>query len=180
MLGFMFSLGVNSCSLTGDDQENTELVNLRVNHFQQTAIGLFPTLVLLVQEGDEVGSSEWQFFYDTIEGFNYQPGFVYNLKVKKETLENPPQDGSSIKSTLMNISSKDKVPDGESFDIRLKWGGENFVNGIGTTELTLLQEYKINCTDLCEELMLELENSEQVTGSFSHEENKKLKLISIQ
>ena len=180
ILGFMFSIGANSCSLTGNVQDNTELVYMQVNHYPTTAIGSFPKLVFLVREGEEPGNSEWQYFYDEIEGFNYQPGFVYELNVKKETLENPPQDGSSFNYDLINIVSKEKVPEGALFEIRLKWAGENFVIKNSAAELALLHEYEINCTDLCEELLQKLENSEEVTGTFSHDGNNKLKLISIQ
>lgn len=53
-------------------------------------------------------SQPWEFFYGNIEGFDYEPGYEYVLKVKKEKVENPPQDASSIKYTLVKMVSKEK------------------------------------------------------------------------
>ena len=41
-----------------------------------------------------------------IEGFNFEAGYEYRLKVKKTHLSNPPADGSSIIYTLLEILSK--------------------------------------------------------------------------
>ena len=45
-------------------------------------------------------SGEWQLFYDQIEGFTFEPGFTYELRVNVATIANPPADGSSLKYTL--------------------------------------------------------------------------------
>lgn len=81
---------------------------LRVNSYKQTcqAEGVFSCY--LTQEGDQVGSNNWQLFYNNIEGFTYQEGFIYTLKVKIEKVANPPADGSSLKYTLLEVVSKEK------------------------------------------------------------------------
>ena len=58
---------------------------------------------MLVKKGD---SSKWEYFYSSIEGFNYQEGFEYILDVKEEKVENPPVDGSSIRYILVKEISK--------------------------------------------------------------------------
>ncbi|WP_247231655.1 DUF4377 domain-containing protein [Telluribacter sp. SYSU D00476] len=68
-----------------------------------------PMECLQVQMGDKVGSQTWEFFYSPIEGFNYEPGYIYTLKVKTEPIKNPPADGSSIKYTLIEEVLKEKV-----------------------------------------------------------------------
>lgn len=54
----------------------------------------------------ETTSGEWSFFYDDIEGFDYQKGYQYKLLVHEEPVENPPADASSIHYTLVKILSK--------------------------------------------------------------------------
>ncbi|MDR2238290.1 MAG: DUF4377 domain-containing protein [Chryseobacterium sp.] len=56
----------------------------------------------------ESASGSWTNFYSNIEGFNYEPGYEYVLKVKTEKIANPPADASSIKYTLVEQVSKTK------------------------------------------------------------------------
>lgn len=67
--------------------------------------GVAPMKCLQVKEKE---SDSWENFYSNIEGFTYEPGFEYILKVKKEKIENPPMDGSSIKYILVKQISKTK------------------------------------------------------------------------
>lgn len=67
--------------------------------------GVAPMKCLQVKEKE---SDNWGNFYSNIEGFTYEPGFEYVLKVKTEKIENPPMDGSSIKYTLVKQVSKTK------------------------------------------------------------------------
>ncbi|GAA5082670.1 hypothetical protein GCM10023210_00280 [Chryseobacterium ginsengisoli] len=67
--------------------------------------GVAPMKCLQVKENS---SGEWTNFYSNIEGFTYEPGYEYVLKVKTEKIENPPADGSSIKYTLVKQVSKTK------------------------------------------------------------------------
>lgn len=179
MMGFFTLIGTSSCSVTADKDNDPEVVDLRINHFKQTAFGVAPKLVFLVQEEGEIGGEEWSNFYDGIEGFEYEIGYVYDISVKKERVENPPQDASSIRYILQNVISKEKVDLNENFEIRLKWEETNFVNERDGAHF-LLNQYKINCTEMCQDLAQGLENEEEVTGTFSHTPNNELKLISLQ
>jgi len=67
--------------------------------------GVAPMRCLQVKEKE---SDNWGNFYSNIEGFTYEPGFEYILKVKTEKIQNPPMDGSSIKYTLVQQVSKTK------------------------------------------------------------------------
>lgn len=59
--------------------------------------------VLLVKTGDDIS---WRAVYSGIEGFDYEPGYEYRLRIKAEQLANPPQDGSSVRYTLLEQISK--------------------------------------------------------------------------
>ncbi len=60
---------------------------------------------------------EWQLFYDTIEGFQWEPGFIYELRVNVYQVENPPADGSSLRYELVEVVSKTPVDLGNTTGI---------------------------------------------------------------
>jgi len=63
-------------------------------------VGVGPQKCMLVRENSD---SDWQMFYDKIEGFDYQEGVQYQLEVMITDVENPPADSSSLKYTLIEI-----------------------------------------------------------------------------
>ncbi len=69
-------------------------------------VGVAPQTCLQVKEDPQ---AEYTLRYDPIEGFNFEPGFEYQLVVREETIANPPADGSSIKWTLVEEVSKTPV-----------------------------------------------------------------------
>ncbi|HUH28540.1 DUF4377 domain-containing protein [Gelidibacter sp.] len=58
----------------------------------------------------ELGETDWTYFYNDIEGFDYVEGFYYKIKVTVTEVENPPEDGSSLKYKLIKILEKSKAP----------------------------------------------------------------------
>ena len=60
---------------------------------------------------------EWQLFYNTIEGFQWEPGFFYELRVNVYQVENPPADGSSLRYELVEVVSKIPVELGNTTGI---------------------------------------------------------------
>lgn len=60
-------------------------------------------LCLLVKEDPE---AEWEFFFGEIEGFEFEPGFIYVLRVRRHRVEDPPADGSIFRWELVEILSK--------------------------------------------------------------------------
>jgi heat shock protein HslJ len=51
----------------------------------------------------------WSLFYNQIEGFTFEPGFLYELRVRSEQVANPPADESSIRYILEEVVSKSDV-----------------------------------------------------------------------
>lgn len=66
-------------------------------------IGVAPQECMLIKKGN---SNSWQYFYSTIEGFNYEEGYEYLIHVKEEKLTNVPADASSIKYIMTKQISK--------------------------------------------------------------------------
>jgi len=63
-----------------------------------------PMECLQVKESPD---AEWGLFYDQIEGFDWEPGFVYELRVKVSPVDNPPAGGSSLRYELVEQVSKE-------------------------------------------------------------------------
>ncbi|MFT7032207.1 MAG: putative N-acyltransferase [Cyclobacteriaceae bacterium] len=59
------------------NDENIETTHIRINHYKQAAVGMSPILVLLVQEGDMIGTNDWQYHSSGISGFDYEWGYIY-------------------------------------------------------------------------------------------------------
>jgi len=77
-----------------------------VNSYKVDCTGVGPMECLLIQKGDTRVEGEWQNFYAQIEGFDYEPGFIYKLRIKEEKVENVPADASSVKYKLIEVLEK--------------------------------------------------------------------------
>ena len=54
-------------------------------------------------------SEEWRNLFASIEGFSYEPGNSYELRVEITPIANPPADASSLKYKLKEVVSKKKT-----------------------------------------------------------------------
>ncbi|MGY5151803.1 MAG: DUF4377 domain-containing protein [Candidatus Nitrosopumilus sp. bin_6a] len=63
-------------------------------------VGVGPQQCMSIRENP---NSDWQMFYDKIDGFDFQEGTQYKLEVMISNVENPPADSSSLKYTLIEI-----------------------------------------------------------------------------
>ncbi len=106
----LFTL-VLSLSCTNNDDAGIEEVRLRINSFTVDCEGVQIGKCLLIQEGDKIGTEDWEYFYfeNSIDGFTFEPDFIYEILVRKTRIEDPPADGSSIRYALVRILSKTKV-----------------------------------------------------------------------
>lgn len=160
-----------SCST--DDAKETLLI--RMNHHQQTAVGAGKSLVYVVQQDEAIGTAQWSLLHDEIEGFQFEPGYIYDLLVAKEFIGYTLVDGSSVRYTLEKIVRKEKVAADTSFEILLKSVAAidppEFVTGNLQTGFEILERIPINCGSLCEELQQVLSTEDEVTGIFRHLED---------
>ena len=169
-------------SCTSDNDNNSIDVTLKINHYKQTAIGVDKTLTLQIQENNNIGSDSWILLYSEIEGLNYELGYIYEINARKETISNPPIDGSSIRYVLTDIISKVQVENGTSFELDLKtvsFNPPNFAYGNITEGFTILNEINIDCNTVCNEFSLALENENSLKGIFSHVSSNTIKLESL-
>lgn len=99
-LVFTFILSLTGCS---NDDIKTEQLTIA----SETRIGMAegPRNCYLVINRN---NKNWEFMYDSIEDFEYEPVYEYVIEVKIEHIENPPADGSSLKYSLIRVISKTK------------------------------------------------------------------------
>lgn len=66
---------------------------------------------LNVYKGEDLNNANWEHFYASIEGFDFEEGYMKKIEVKEEKLDakNVPADASSIKYTL--VKELEKQPD---------------------------------------------------------------------
>ena len=57
----------------------------------------------------EAETKEWELFYGKIEGFSYEEGYAYELRVKPAAVAGPMADGPSGRMQLVEVVSKKKV-----------------------------------------------------------------------
>ena len=79
-----------------------------VNSNKVPCNGVAPMHCMQIQTGNQLNQNNWTLFYDQIEGFNYVPGNIYQLKVSVASLNSNlvPADASSKKYKLIEVISK--------------------------------------------------------------------------
>ncbi len=69
-------------------------------------VGVGPQKCMQVRQSED---AEWTLFYDQIVGFEYEPGYEYELRVSETKIDNPPADASSLELTLVEVVRKTAV-----------------------------------------------------------------------
>ena len=67
----------------------------------------------LIRRGAE---GNWIMHYQEIVGLDYELGFSYKIKVKKESIKNPPMDGASFQYKVVEILEKKDVTESISLE----------------------------------------------------------------
>lgn len=84
-----------------------ETIKIKIKENLVPCTGVAPMECMQIQEGKSKG---WTYFYDQIEGFEFEPGFTYKLKVEKTKREGKlPADVSAYQYKLKKVMSKKKV-----------------------------------------------------------------------
>lgn len=84
-----------------------ETIKISIKENKVPCVGVAPMECLQIKMGN---NKEWTYFYDSIEGFDYEPGFTYKLKVEKTKKQgNLPADASAYNYKLKKVISKKKA-----------------------------------------------------------------------
>ncbi|WP_419812798.1 DUF4377 domain-containing protein [Bacterioplanoides sp.] len=124
LITFLVGCGSGSSSSGSDRSAQVEdTQTLFVDHHKSECTGVATYLCLRVRNSPD---DEWRYFYSSIQGFEYQPGYNYQLKVAVEAVETPPADSSGRAYSLVEVLSKTKEPAETVFDISVS-ESERFV-----------------------------------------------------
>jgi heat shock protein HslJ len=93
-----------------------------IGPYQVDCVGVAPQKCLLVKEKP---ADDWTYYYDQIQGFEYEPGYEYELRIMEERIENPPADASSLRWTLVEVVAKTRSLEGTT------WVMEAYLNSEG-------------------------------------------------
>ena len=79
-----------------------------VNSTTVSCVGQAPSKCLQVQKSETLDPLAWDTFPASIEGFEYEPGYIYKIVVKETHIDpaDLPADVSSIEYTLVEILEK--------------------------------------------------------------------------
>lgn len=104
---------------TAETAKTSELTDAGARETDAAAAGDVRTLFVNAQQVDCTGAGPqkclqtrvketdpWELFYGGIEGFTFEPGHVYELRVEVSKVDNPPADGSSLRYRLIEIVAK--------------------------------------------------------------------------
>jgi hypothetical protein len=114
LCAFLILSSIVACSQSSDSEpvvepgpdsgSGVERMIFEIDSQKVPCTGVGPMECLRIREPGEV---EWRFFYDSIEGFTFEPGFRYVVEVDRTRVENPPADASSFRYRLVELVSKD-------------------------------------------------------------------------
>jgi len=97
--GLLIALASACGILTPDEHQ----LALYVAPEKVTCFGPFERTCLQVRESPD---DPWQLFYDSIEGFDWEAGFSYRIRVAWSEVSPVPADGSSRRYRLVRVLSK--------------------------------------------------------------------------
>ena len=162
-----FHCAENAAKTSSKTPEKTE--TMTVQHYKVPCQGESVQLCYLVKTQ---GQADWEYCYDEIQDFEYEWGYVYTLEVNKTTIDNPPQDGSSIAIQLVKVLKKEAVAG--SFELPLNMDGVALLEK-NSSEWTYFQSIPVL---IPEDLTAKLDKAQ--TGVFQHGDKKQsLTLLSV-
>ncbi|RZK57977.1 MAG: DUF4377 domain-containing protein [Pedobacter sp.] len=162
-------------------EKQEEQLKIRVNYYKQTVnTPKGPIMALSVQSGTDLGSTNWSPSTTKIAGFVYEPGYIYELLVSAQTIENPYSEFGSTAYVLKQIISRTKIENNATFSLDLKSDNVNYLKGDVSNGFNILNEVNIDCNSLCDDLALAIQsNAKHVRGEFALKDDGSIKLISI-
>lgn len=93
------AIGVGSSVL----RTEAETLTLWVAPYWTDCVGIPDRKCLLVSSDP---AEEWEYLFDGIDGFAFEPGFTWKLMVRRFPLPDSPGDGSTYRLVLIEVLEK--------------------------------------------------------------------------
>ncbi|NDJ52847.1 MAG: DUF4377 domain-containing protein [Chloroflexi bacterium] len=90
------------------------------------------------------GDEAVELLYDRIDGFDYQWGYTYVIRVEEAGVANPSADGSSVERQLIEVVEQSPVPAGTRFQMDLT-GGQGYVVEVEENVFEVWDEVRFTC-----------------------------------
>ena len=95
---------------TGENATGNETtITIQVAPTLEDCTGVGPQQCMLIREMPPAGDGGWELFYDQIDGFAYEEGYLWTLRVNVTEAENPPADASTLRYELVEVVEKKPV-----------------------------------------------------------------------
>lgn len=107
---------------------NGDVLTMYVGAETVDCVGVAPQQCLLIKFNP---NDNWEFEYDGINGFEYEAGFEYELRVRRVDVADPPADGSLFYYELVEMVSKTAVSTTDSSLNDLLVGTSWFLSSYG-------------------------------------------------
>ncbi len=161
----VLSLLLSGCTLLNPSTVKT----LYLDHYMQECASFFLTICNRIKAQPE---DPWATTLNYIEGFEYEWGFVYELRIRETHIFNPPADGSDTRTELLETLGKEKVAPDLRFQLALttRYQGEPELEKIGDNLFELHRTKTFACVspELCTEIEGLIGREESVTLEFTH------------
>ena len=109
---FLSACGVdNQLSSLIDEGEHIEIIT--IGPYIRQCYGAHGERDCLMEYNEN--SEQWQFFYEHIQGFDFEAGFIYTLEVRLEDRGTEIQDVGRYAYHLVKVIEKQKAPDDFSY-----------------------------------------------------------------
>lgn len=106
-LGFILLVIISIVACKQPQKKGVEKI-FWVNSSKIACEGVGKMNCLQIKRGEDFDALRWESFYSNIKGFDYQPGYIYKIKVNETKRENVPADASSLEYELVEIVSKEQ------------------------------------------------------------------------
>lgn len=111
ILAIFSSCATSSSSASSSTSSTSTEAVYWVNGKKSDCVGVGKKDCLEIQKGDTKNANNWKLFYDSIDGFNYEEGYVYKLLVKEENALKPVAADASLKNyKLVRVMQKEFEP----------------------------------------------------------------------
>ncbi|CAG1013294.1 hypothetical protein ANAEL_04659 [Anaerolineales bacterium] len=162
-LPVLASFILSACGGGDDSREETIYVSSNLTE----CTSLVAHLCMLTRASLDAPSTP---FYGEINGFQYEWGSTYRLKVKITTVANPPADSPSESYSLVEVLDKSPVPAATVFQIPIGRSNESITKTSATDVYRLHQTKDFACQPSdCQTLFVSLEEGYGVLLEFDHQ-----------
>ena len=155
-----------------NDDINIEFIRVK-NHLVECEGNQVGHCLLIQKEGNE----DWVYFYDDIEGFEFEWGSDYELLIQTQTVTPILPIDSNVKYTLLEVLSVEQAATGDAFSYTTRNSQERIVE-IAPQQFSLLGETTFVCDeDDCNTLRSAMDQQQATLLYFQHNSNPEVPLL---